>query len=72
MAEEKNTIYESQNRLCGNDGCRRPMRSLRVAFVDRDATGRIRGVLCPDCNSALRHLDDAIRIRGLATYLEKT
>jgi len=47
---------------------------VRWLCVDHDhVTGKVRGLLCTSCNTALGHLqDDPARIRGLLAYIETT
>ena len=66
-------LLTSQDGKCGNPGCRVGTPGGRGAWhVDHDhATGKIRGLLCSDCNLALGQLkDDPQRILGLRSYLE--
>lgn len=53
---------------CENPGCR----ETRRLNIDHDhQTGKVRGMLCASCNTALGHMkEDVARIRGLATYKE--
>jgi hypothetical protein len=51
-----------------------PRRGKSIWNVDHDhSTGRVRGILCTGCNSAIGHLqDDPERCRKAAAYLERT
>lgn len=52
------------------DACHEPTAKRQIDHY-HDGTGRIRGILCPNCNSALGHAhDDVARLRLLITYLE--
>jgi len=52
------------------DACGRPSAKLQIDHCHE--TGRIRGVLCPNCNSALGHIgDNADRLRLLIAYLDR-
>ena len=56
---------------CGASGPRIPL--SRTKMVDHNhATGKVRGVLCMHCNSALGHLRESrANIRSLLAYLDK-
>lgn len=56
--EEYNVMFTAQNGLCR--GCYRHQSSVKLAFaVDHDhATGKIRGLLCGSCNTALGLVKD--------------
>lgn len=57
-----------ENAVCGNTGCNSTYR----LHIDHDhATGKVRGWLCSDCNTALGLLHDSLeKINGLKKYLE--
>ena len=56
--------------ICGADECRT---GRRLAVDHCHKTGRIRGVLCGDCNVALGRLqDDPVRALAAANYLTRT
>lgn len=61
-------LLEQQANLC--DICREPM---TTPHVDHDhETGRVRGLLCGDCNTAIGYLrDDPGRAINAAAYLQK-
>jgi hypothetical protein len=79
--DEYNELFKAQNGVCAVCGCpetRRPGRRKRtedyipMLHVDHDhKTGKIRGLLCSECNTALGSLhDDPNRIKALLKYIE--
>ncbi|SRR5258707_11806307 len=66
--------FTARVEACGNrcEICRKPQHpSFKVLDVDHDhETGKFRGLICRDCNTALRCEDPAI-LRAMADYLEK-
>ena len=70
---EKQWMLEDQNNRCANTGCGKELLSDRDKHVDHShTTGKVRSVLCNNCNVALGLLkDDTDRIEGLLRYLEK-
>lgn len=73
--EEYNEIFESQNGkclICESTG--RGGRSKRYQlFVDHcHKTGKVRGLLCMKCNSAIGYFDEDIaRMKSAISYLER-
>jgi hypothetical protein len=69
-------LLEEQHGVCA--ACGQPERTpnprngYRLLAVDHDhETGRVRGLLCVNCNKALGHLrDDPSRIQGLLRYAQ--
>lgn len=54
-------------KICGSGG----KRGQDFALDHDHGTGRIRGILCMGCNTALGHMaDDPVRLRAGAAYLE--
>jgi hypothetical protein len=73
--DELAVLLTKQDGLCAL--CRRPERGFfrgQPLMVDHcHATGRVRGLLCGDCNTAIgRFGDDPARLRAAADYLERT
>lgn len=74
--EEYGVMFEAQNGVCAI--CRQPEREgkdgPRLLAVDHcHATGKVRGLLCFNCNAALGNLgDDAALLRAALTYLEES
>lgn len=71
-AEAYRALWESHDgrcAICGNE----PTGQKRHLSVDHDHdTGKVRGLLCNGCNSALGHLkDDPTRCEAAASYLRK-
>lgn len=75
--EDVSAMLRSQNGLCANEGCRRPLlpsgQSPNSLTVDHDhETHMVRGLLCTGCNKALGFVDESIeRLQGLTSYLRK-
>lgn len=73
--EQYNEMFERQGGVCAI--CKKPETWLyrdkvRALAVDHDhETGRVRGLLCGNCNRAIgQMLDDPERLRRAADYLE--
>lgn len=66
--ETYDAMLIKQSGMCAANGCQPTSRGL---FVDHDhVTGKIRGLLCQHCNTALGHAKDNVDILiGLARYL---
>jgi len=62
-------IFDAQGRACAI--CRKPESSMKQRHVDHDhVSGRVRGVLCGNCNLAIGHMaDDPMRLLEAAEYL---
>lgn len=70
-AEEKRAMIRAQHRRCANSSC-----SARVTMTSPTdhchASGKVRGVLCSNCNTALGLLGDSPkRIHGLLLYAQR-
>jgi len=66
--EEYNSLIERQGGGCGICGSTQDMRKLRFAVDHCHETGKVRGVLCQQCNRALGVLGDGIA--GLMKAIE--
>lgn len=68
--EQYEAMLEAQGQRCAI--CRTDTPNGKGWQIDHDhATGRIRGILCTNCNSGLgRFKDDPARFRAAAAYLE--
>jgi hypothetical protein len=72
-SKEYNKLLEKQNGCCAI--CKKPQESFkRMLSVDHDhTTGKIRGLLCYRCNSALGFLCDSVDMLNVAIkYLESS
>lgn len=73
-AQEFRDLLEAQDNRCAL--CRGPWRGWngRAPHIDHDhETGRVRGLLCSPCNTAIgRFGDDAALLRRAADYLENS
>jgi hypothetical protein len=70
--DDYDMMYDAQDGLCAI--CHRACVSGRKLAVDHDhATGRVRGLLCGNCNQALgKANDNPALLREMATYLERS
>jgi len=69
-AEEYDAILSSQGGLCAI--CTRPPGRRRLSVDHDHETGRVRGILCPRCNSVLGMVADSSKIlHSAAVYLER-
>jgi hypothetical protein len=68
--EDKNKIIESQSGLCPI--CLRALGINQGIHIDHDhVTGKIRGILCLNCNVAMGHFHDSIpTLKNAIKYLE--
>ncbi len=66
-----NELINSQNNSCAI--CKKPFNEV-TACIDHDhQTGKVRGLLCPNCNWALGHAKDNIKIlESMIRYLQCT
>lgn len=71
--EDYNALLEKQGHSCGI--CQVPFSSLkRRPHVDHcHSTGKVRGILCPNCNVTLGHSKDNLDVlKGCISYLESS
>jgi len=75
--EQYETMWANQNGRCANTKCEFKcdliMQDYRNGLqIDHcHVSGKIRGLLCPRCNTALGHIKDNVeRLRGLVEYIE--
>jgi hypothetical protein len=68
--QQREEILKQQNGCCANIGCRREI--PKGGHLDHNhVTGKIRGILCSQCNMVLGLVNDSCeRLRGLEKYLE--
>lgn len=71
VRSEKARVLAAQGAACA--ACRAPFTRPRDAHLDHcHASGKIRGVLCPRCNTALGLLDDdQAKLKALLDYVVK-
>lgn len=73
--EEWEALYKKQRGRCANPGCRRKNGTVGRGrlHVDHDhKTGRVRGLICSHCNTALGCVQDSCKIlKGLIRYLHQ-
>jgi len=74
--EEYDKMVKKQNNkcaICGNCETTKRNRKTNVLVVDHNhKTGKVRGLLCRDCNLTLGHLNEDIFIlKNCIKYLEK-
>lgn len=71
--EQWDELFLSQGRKCANVMCPRVQPTGKNWHVDHcHKTGKVRGILCGHCNTAIGFSGDSPSIlRGLADYLER-
>ena len=70
--EEYKNSYKEQNGLCAICGNSPKQKGWRLSVDHNHNTGKFRGLLCGNCNSALGMVDDNIEIlQNMITYLNK-
>ena len=69
--EKKKAMWLQQQSCCAL--CRSPLPDINKSTVDHDhVSGKIRGILCHNCNLGLGHFkDDPIRLQAAIDYLNK-
>ncbi len=66
--EEYKDMYIKQNGLCAI--CEEPEQTISLSVDHDHITGKIRGLLCTNCNNGLgRFKDDSARLRSALSYL---
>jgi hypothetical protein len=71
--ERRLALLADQHYRCAICGYVQGSDCNRRLSVDHDhVTGRVRGLLCTRCNSAIGHMmDDPVRLRDAAAYIER-
>lgn len=75
--EEVRNILSSQMGLCANRACGKEifidtLEMKNKGYLDHcHSTGKVRGMLCIGCNTALGHIENKNRMLGLTEYLQK-
>lgn len=71
--EEYDELLALQDNKCACCQVRAPVGTRRPFNVDHDhGTGRVRGILCPSCNSGIGHLSDSLEgVLMAVTYLRR-
>ena len=70
--EEYGTLLENQNYGCGICGAKSNRNGSRLCVDHCHTTGKIRGLLCHECNTSLGKFNDDVSLLAKAiTYLEK-
>jgi len=71
--EDYDRMFKEQNGVCGI--CKQAETSIRSLYLSIDhnhETGKVRGLLCRNCNSALGKLKDSIeRMKAMIEWMEK-
>jgi predicted nucleic acid-binding Zn ribbon protein len=63
-------MKQDQHGICANTPCGTALEGFSGHVDHCHQKGRVRGILCPGCNSALGHVHDSpSRLRGLIEYL---
>ena len=64
-------MYDKQRGACAICGCRQRYQSLATDHCHK--TGKVRGLLCVNCNRGLgKFFDSPIRLHRAAEYIEKS
>ncbi len=70
--EEYSTLLEQQNHQCAVCSTPRSLLKRDLSVDHNHSTGKIRGLLCDNCNIALGHLkEDIQRMNNMIQYVEK-
>ncbi len=65
-------MHESQGGLCAANNCLETTHGGRLSVDHDHSTGKVRGLLCHECNLALGRAGDSIeKLKGLIAYLER-
>jgi hypothetical protein len=68
--DQKAQMYEKQSMLC--QMCSKFLPSFSQAFLDHNhITGKVRGLLCAKCNTALGYIENKEIIKNAKKYLKK-